>query len=442
MSFANAMLPIQKPLTQLAFGTDPRYRTVAAVISASRRNNLINVQDFGYDGKKRVVQINYYDRQCDAVGSCDDNMCSEAIVIEPKQRQFKLNRCIASLPYALKRDDIRTVGDNWTFSAYALASIRSGLDSVRKGLNDQLNAFFIENVGCQPDGSPSKAISLTDPNTAAIRPRGMFEIEKTFSDAGLVDPIIVGGGDVYIWERGTTIGGINAQGQRIDQMRAPGEVYYDKGLEDAFGDPTKGHVVAFSAQSIKFIAWNENRGMFATDFTSIDDLDRMYQVGVQYMHGSIVDPLTGLVWDLDLRYDECSKRWTFQYRLNWDIFIMPEAVCNIDCVNGIFHFTTCLAPEPDCGQITPPTPPTPNTYEWTPGNIFPLFVGELTLAGQTSAPSVTVTNLAELVAMLNDSVQGYQFSVDGSNIVYTGYKAISGSANGGTLTIEFEEETT
>lgn len=441
MSFANAMAVLQKPFLNLTYGRDPRYRTINAVIAASRQNSEITVTDFGTDGKLRTVKVNYYPVDCDAEGSCTDNICDDAVAIQPKQRQFTLERCTASKVYALNREDIRKVGDNWTFSDHAFAQIRSGIDNVRKSLNSDLNAWFIANVGCQPDGQPTKAISLTDPNTAAIRPKGMFEIEKTFSDAGLNNPIIVGGGDVYIWEKGLTIGGINAQGQRIDQL-APGNVYYDKGLEDSFGDPTKGHIVAFSASALKFISWNANVGMFATDLKSITDLDQLYSEGGDYIFGSIVDPMTGLIWDLDILFDACTKQWKFQYKLNWDIFLMPESVCNLDCVNGIFHFTTCISAPVECPDVTPPTPVVASTYEWTPGDVLPLYIGDLTLAGQSSVPAATAATLAELAAILNDSVDGYTFSVSGSEIVYTGYFGISGTANDGNIVIEFEAATT
>ena len=87
--------------------------------------------------------------------------------------------------------------------------------------------------------------------------------------------------------------------------------------------------------------------------------------GTDYIEGVMADPLTGLLWDLNVNYDKCNYRWTFQWKLEWDIFVMPPAVCDIPGVNGIFHFTTCPAVQytcPDGG--TPATPASSHTYEW------------------------------------------------------------------------------
>lgn len=444
MSFANAMAVLQKPFLNLPYGRDSRYRTLNAVIDASRRNDIISVTDFGTDGKLRQVKINYYPVDCDSTGSCDTNICSDGTVLEPRQRFFTLGKCVASKVYQLSVADVRKVGDSLMFSDHALTQIRSTLDSVRKQLNDEIVAWLGANVGCQPDGTEYKKIALTDANTGAILPRGLFEIERSLQDSGLVDPVIVGGGDVFAWEKGLTIGGINAQGQRIDQL-ATGNVYYDPKMEAFFGDTTQGHIVAFTSQALKFIAWNSNVDMFATEINTITglELDRMYRSGDTYFFGVIVDPVTGLVWDLDIIFDPCTKMWKFQYRLNWDIFLMPEFACNLECVNGIFHFTTCLP-----GAITCPDPgqaptPTAKTYEWTPDvGLYPLFVNDLTLAGQSTEPNATAADIDELVAILNDNVEGYTFIKDvatGTKIQYTGYSAISGTANAGTLEIAFAE---
>lgn len=441
MSFANAMLPLQKQFLTLPYGNDPRYRTIAAVIESSRSNDIITATDFGTDGKLRTVRINYYPVDCAAEGSCSDDICGTPYVVQPHQQNFTLGKCTASRVYGLNRDDIRKVEGNWTFSQHALTQIRSGIDSVRKALNDDLNAWFIANVGCQPDGSESKQISLTDPTTGAIRPMGLFEIQRTLQDAGMGEPFVIGGADVFTWEKGLAIGGLNALGQRIDSVPL-GNAYYDKGMETAYGDPTKGHITAYDPRALKFISWSANARMFATDLNRIEDLNRMYSEGDTFLHGTIVDNMTGIIWDLDIIYDACAKQWKFQYRLNWDIFLMPKFACNVDCVNGIFHFTTCLPVPVACPEVTPPTPPTPSVFEWTPDLDYPVFIGDITLGSQTTSINATVSNITQLVALLNANITGYQFSVSSSDVVYTGFDGLVGSANGGTIEIEFTPATT
>jgi hypothetical protein len=445
MSFANAMLPIQKGMLDLPYGRDTRYRTIQALIDSSANNNALTVTDFGQNGKKRTAKISYFPIDCDVEGSCSTNICDAAEVAEPVQRFFDISRCTAIKPFAINVEDFRNIDGTYTFTDGGRQQFMRKFDAARALLNSQLNAWLVGNVGCQPDGTPVKKVSLTDPNTAAIRPKGLFEIERTLQDAGLINPYIIGGGEVFTWEKGLTIGGLNAQGQRIDQVRL-GNVYYDKGLEDSFGDNTEGHLVAYAADAVKFIAWSDNAGMFATDMGSFLNgsrtLETMYREGDTFYHGTIVDPLTGLIWDLDIVYDVCDKQWKFQFKIKWDIFLMPEYRCNLDCVNGIFHFTTCIPAPVECPDVTPPTPLAQTVFEWTPSAEDLTYIGKITLGGVDSEINATVANVTELAAALNANFAKYKFTAVGSDIQYTGYSAISGSANGGTITIEFAPATT
>lgn len=443
MSFQNANLQILKNL-YYRVKTDTRYTVIDALIAARAQNNTITESDLQFSaGKKRQLKMNYYPVVCDGEGSCDDNVCDAGSKLEPKQQLFTVSKCTSSRVFTLAVDDIRYTDDNLSFSDHALAQISSMVGSVRKALAEDMAAFLAANVGCLPNGQPTRELSLTDPTTAAIRPLGLWTIEKTFHDAGMASPFIVGGEDVFYWSKATTIGGLNNQGQETGRFNNA-QMYYDPLVENAFGDSTQGHIIAFDPQMLKFVTWSKNAGMFATDMKRLQDMDRQFRESKNgKIKGTFVDPATGIMWDLDIHFEDCpDEEWRLQLRLEWDIFLLPDYICNIDCVNGIYHFTTCLNPEPECPDVTPPTPVVASTYEWTPDLEFPLLLSNLTLAGQTSQPNVTVANLTQLAAALTQAVDGYSFTVSGSDIVYTGFHAISGSANSGTVTIEFEAATT
>lgn len=442
MSFQGANLQIQRSLLNRV-KQDTRYEAINAMMAARAQNNSITESDLQYSaGKKRQFKMNYYPVVCDGEGSCADNVCDTGTTLEPKQQVFSVNNCTASKVWRLAVDDIREVDDDYTFSQHALAQIFSVLGGVRKALDQDIAAILVANVGCLPDGTATKQLALTDPVTGAIRPLGLWQIEQTFQDAGMSSPFIVGGTDVFTWSKATGIGGLNQQGQETGRFNNA-QMFYDPIVDAAFGDPTHGHVLAFDPQMLKFVTFSRNAGMFATNWKGLEDMDRQFKESKNgKIKGTFIDPVTGLMWDLDIRFQDCDdEHWTFQLRLEWDIFFLPDYICNIDCVNGLYHFTTCLPVTEECDNVTPPAPASPTLYEWTPDLDFPLYIGELVFAGQTSNPNATVTTLAELAALMTAQVDGYTFAVSGSDITYSGYSEKGGTING-TIDIDFAPATT
>lgn len=443
MSFQNANLQIQKNLYNRA-GQDTRYKIIDALMAARIQNNSITEADFGYSpGKERQLKVNYYPVICDTEGDCSANVCDDGTALAPKQTIFEIGHCTASQVYSLAVDDIRQTDDDLQFSGHALAQIASVLDGVRKSLAQDMAAILRANVGCLPDGSPDRRLALTDPANGAVRPLGLWQIEQAFEDAGMPSPFIVGGSDVFTWMKATEVGGLNAQGQNTGAFNN-NRMFYDKLVESAFSDPTTGHIIAFDPKMLRLVTFSRNAEMFATDWTGFEDMDRQFKESKNgKIKGAFLDPVTGLIWDLDIKYEDCAnEHWTFQLRLVWDIFFLPDYACNLPCVTGIFHFTTCLPQAVDCGTPEPVTPVTPSLYEWDPTFAYPKYVGELTLAGQKTMPNVSVANDTELVALLNSSINGYSFSLAGTDVRYTGYSGISGDLNNGEVAISFGVATT
>lgn len=442
MSFQNANQQIQRNLYNRV-KSDTRYRVIDAMMAARNQNNSITESDLQFiAGKKRQLKMNYYPVVCDGEGACTDNVCDTGTVLAPKQQIFEVSQCTSSKVFELHVDDIRLTDDDLTFSQHALAQIASMIGGVRKGLASDIAAILVANVGCLPNGASTKQLALTDPTTGAIRPLGLWQIEQTFEDAGMASPFIVGGTDVFTWSKATGIGGLNNQGQETGRFNNA-QMFYDTLVDNAFGDPTKGHILAFDPQMLKFVTFSRNAGMFATNWKGLEDMDKQFKQSTNgKIKGTFLDPVTGLMWDLDIKFEDCDEeKWKLQLRLEWDIFFLPDYICNIDCVNGLYHFTTCFPVTEECDNVTPPAPASPTLYEWTPDIDFPLYIGELVFAGQTSNPNATVTTLAELAALMTAQVDGYTFAVAGSDITYSGYSEKGGTING-TIDIDFAPATT
>lgn len=318
MSFKNAMKATQKSILQYARQGRP-YEIISAILMARNVNNTITETDLKTDiGKSRQFKISFYE----TIGH--DGITP---LVKSKQVFFELKRTTASAVYQLNRDDVRYVDGAYTFSDHAKAAINAALPAIRRKLAMEISNFLVSAVGFLPDGNIYRMLPFLDNENGAINPMGLSEIQRIYRDAGLTSPFVVSGADVFCWRE-------TADTSHPNRSNA----YYDSLINDAFNDDSA-HVISFDPQMLKFVSFNRNAGIFATDLQNIDAIDAVYQRGgTDYIEGVMADPLTGLLWDLNVNYDKHNYRWTFQWKLEWDIFVMPSIGYEIAGMNGIFHF--------------------------------------------------------------------------------------------------------
>lgn len=425
MSFIRAHQSIQKSIWMYA-KSDYVGGLLRAILAAARLNNTIRAQDFGTEaGKKRSLKINYLPPTCDDNGS-NTNICEPGEAPEPSQVYFTLNQKVSSKVLTINQEDLRNLDDIGA-NEYALALLNQRLQAVRKKLEIGLMAVMIANKGVLPDGSSSKQIALVDPVTGKLRPSGIWDVERAYLDAELSSPFVVGSAPVYNVEKLMGIGTGNDDGQDIGKLSTP-NWYYEKYLNGAIGNDSE-NLIAFDPQLIKFIAFNNNVGRFATDLKGLQP-ETMFQQGPDWLFSTIPDPATGLLWDLDVVFDKCNKQWNFQWHLNWDLFTLPMNVCGIQGLNGIMQFTTCPPAPVSCPEngVISGKPIASRTFKYDPSFNYPLIVNEFTLNGNNIRPRITLASDDDLTAMFNQFGNGV-FSNAGTVINYTGYSAISGKIN-------------
>lgn len=429
MSFRNAFQDIQRTILNYTRNGKP-YEIIAAIMAAREFNTIISESDLGSNGKQRQLKINYYAPDCVDDSTCDADLCTPGEIQEISQAFFNITRCTSSKKKTLRMDDIKLVDGEYTFSDHARAQILSGLPTVRGKLANEIAALLVANIGLNPvTGQEEEIIPFMDNSTGGINPTGLWDIERTYRDAGWADPFIVGGRNTYNWMKAVAIGGLNESGLNVARMGRT-NAYYDGIINTTIADPTHDHAIAFDPQLLKFVTFSDNVGMFATELNRIEDIDRMFQSGpTDYIHGAIADPLTGLIWDLNIIYDKCTKTWTWQYQLKWDIFFMPARECNIQGANGITRWDSCL-PEPVECPTPSPVSPSASTFTYSAAGLtFPFYLNKLELGLVTNYPNVTVANTTELRAAFQETLPTYVFGGSGTNITYTGYSAIGGQMN-------------
>lgn len=424
---------VQRWIRNWSRTTAIRHEFTEAVIAASQRNTTIQQSDYRNDNGRRKLTVKYFPPICELEFDCSTTICDSGTSIKPTSQDFAIKQCSRSPVFSISVRDVRDL-DGLDPNSMFMELFSNALAAARKTLNMQLLAYFIANIGRFPDGSTSKVVSLFDVEKKTIDPFGNVVIATTFSDANLSEPVVVGGSHVQFVRSLLPISGTNNDG--INTGGLPyANYYYDQAVNEAFGGGE--HLIAFDPQVLKFVSYSENTGRWTTDLKglSVTDIEGLFSQGINdnIYFGSIIDPVTGIMWDLDVVHKPCTNgdkygEWRFQFGIYWDVFFMPDRVCNDEAVNGVFHFTGCQMNPTVCKDVTPATPIAKKNYEWTPGDVVPGYIKNVTIGNQSYTVESNVANVTELVAELN-ALGGYQFAVSDDKVVYVGYSAPSISVN-------------
>lgn len=347
MSFANAHQSIQRTIVNYA-KTNYLNPALLAILLAARQNNRITAEDTGREaGKKRKLILNYLPPVCASTGSCATNLCDvDGNEVEPLQKDFLVGKCTASNVIKITLENNRNL-DNVTLSEWHLGVFANEMQAARNKLALEVLTVLAANVGKFPDGiaTVKKAI-LADPKTGAFSPLGKALIEKVFLDTQMTNtPMVIGGDSVFVAQSMQSAGGVDQNGVNRGAATSLNNYFYDGLINQVFAGGE--NLIAFDPSMFKFVTWNRNAGRFATDDRDFNP-QTAFQNKDTFYKGSIVDPVTGLLWDLNAKFDDCTDTWKYQFKLEWDMFFMPADSCTKPGVNGIFHFEGCELIEPTC----------------------------------------------------------------------------------------------
>ena len=445
MSNQNSHLPISK----IAVGFGNLGRTFQAfnfVRDVSNANSSVNISSADFikaPGKRRPFVLNFFPVLCNQTGDCSTDVCSmTGEKVELAQQVYDITQCIASPIFKLEKDDVRLIDANWSFSNVMSQIIQSALPDFRRRLATAMVTRLYALSGVHTDGAVTKRVTTTNSANGVVNPLGKFEIEREYLDAGLGNPYLLGGSEVYNWQKMVAIGAPNASGQDIGGL-STANTYYDEGLSNVVNnDLTNGEwILSIDPSVFKFVSYSANSGIFTTGLVDVSDVDKLYQMNGfgNMLEGTYYDPATGFVYDLTIRYD-CGA-WHAGFKFEWDFIVLPDTVCGVQGLNGIMKWRTCPPLQVSCPAGSPiGSPAAAKTYEWTPTLADTPSISKITLGGVTwvSNAPLAITTLAQLAAALNEaySPNNAMFTVNGAKIKYTGYTALTGKIND-TVTVTF-----
>lgn len=431
--------------------TDRTYEAIRYFVETSRANTTISMDETSFlargqrsgVGKKRQLRLVFFPILCEDTGTCEDNVCGDGERVAPQMEVFNITECTASAVYEIQADDIRLIDDEVSFTSIARNIMFSALPAFRRKLALAMITKGYSLAGYHEDGNEyHKIVNITDPG-GRINPLSLTYLNKEYADLGLRSPRILGGGDFYAWRELKNIGGLNDDGVYVNRA-GNNMVYYDDNLQNTlFNDAANGDwALSIDPATFKLVTYNKNAGMFMTDLNSIDDIAQLRWRSTEgYIRGTFYDPMTGLLYDFDAKYEDCDDIWKFQWFIEWDMFVLPNITCNEpnSLVNGIMKWRTCPIVIPNCptGQ-SPSTPVTATPFSWTPtlADLAQIYNSSINGFDTVQNEPVAITTLAQLATYMTNN-SNIVFTVNGSDIEYTGQHGIAVSFNSGAVTGTF-----
>lgn len=280
------------------------------------------------NGKFRAVQINYIGQACDTDvnTSCAVN-CNDDVTPEPSQMLMTSFNC-AKYKMGFDEAEMRKLceADN----VWVAQNIMRAMNAINTSVDKALIAALT--WGANASGGATTSLPLF--TTAGLpNPMAWAQILNTFDALGASGaPIVVGGQMVDLYAKAQSIACCNTVAG-MDLSQGGGTAYfYSDHFINTVEDPTT--FFGWAPGAKQMVVWNKYLGEYAKRNDSFE-------------HGTIVDPFTGLVYDLKTSYDDCAEKWYVELALNWNFIEVPAAYC-IEDANGSIKFEDCSTGPVSC----------------------------------------------------------------------------------------------
>lgn len=260
------------------------------------------------NGKFRAVQINWIGQACDNDVNTDcTSDCVNDVTPAPSQTLITDFNC-AKYKMGFDESDMRKLCE--ADSVWVAQNIMRAMNAINVSVDKALLALANTNAGVTSQGNSSLSLPLYT-SSGAPNPLAWAQIKAEMDAQGATgSPLIVGGGSMDIYARAMQIACCNTN-FGVDLSRASGDGYF---YNDTFAPATLNGSLAFAPGAAQLITWNKYLG----DYAKRND---------NFEHGTIVDPFTGLTYDLKTSYDDCAEKWFVELALNWAWFQVPAAYC-------------------------------------------------------------------------------------------------------------------
>jgi len=327
-TFTRGICPtIQKNLIDYisAQGTNLKRTQVGYLQAITSAINTAGTQqipiDLG-DGKIHSVRLKYSQRGTEAdITTTKITDCTTTIEKAPFHQDIDVDQYIATAGIKFTEAEMKKLCEPQT--TWMAEVVMGEMDALAKSLDKKLLALQAVNFGnFNPAIAGAKSVQLLD---AANKSAPVYFGESTImEDFAYLDttskPIVIGAGFLSHYVRQVGIGCCNDLGQNLAQAGNL-DFFHDRYVGGILGNAN--NFIALVPGYIQLLTYNEYAGSYSKE----NDV---------FSHGTIVDPFTGIRYDMKWHYNDCNDTYFLQLGLNYDLHFLPsDAFAYGDELNGV-----------------------------------------------------------------------------------------------------------
>lgn len=315
MAFTEGLaLKVSQALNSTTSEAANKKRTQLGFLEAlESQANLSGVTKVAADpgtGKKRTARLTYTQRATAAVVTAKISDCSTTVEPAPFEVDVDIDQYIGTPGIKFDRAQMRKLTE--PDSVYMAEQLHNQFDKLTKELNKKLLVTQLAGFGTFLGGDSFKAVALLKGNNGAPNYKGEAEIMSHFADVDWSgSPLVIGAGNLDQYMRQIAIGTGNNDGLNLG---AAGQMsfYRDRFVEGIMGDNV---FIGLVPGATQLLTWNEYVGVYKAEEGT-------------FSHGTVVDPKTGLTFDMRWHFNDCDDTYSLNLGLWYKHHLMPDDAFN------------------------------------------------------------------------------------------------------------------
>lgn len=356
----NCSPKVQVKLTEIFKGSPYQSNTGALDFVYSAANGpQLAAQMVKKDGKNSVYAITRRASTCTAIVDCSTIACTDAGTDQGLTTcdTFESFSCASSQWHNLTIANLRDIG-SLEVTDILTGAVMDQMGKIKDTVDTALVVAINAATGYASASAAYKKVNLINASNNAPVFGVDTSIKLDFQDAGFGNemPILLGNRTLAMYKDAIGRAGINSSGLQlnaIDSMNA----FYDINVNATNSAPNEvGNDVLFALlpQVANLLTWSSNADVFSSrnQFTSADinGLKMVNTDNSTYSFSAIVDPRTGMLFDLDIVFDAKCKKFQWRIYTYYKVLVNPLVGCKDANFTGIVKYDVCPISDVFCNN--------------------------------------------------------------------------------------------
>ena len=268
--------------------------------------------------KYHQVRVKYSQRTIDAeVTEAEDGNCTPERYPDYLETTFDVDK-VVSFNFGLKKREVVKICNEGNTSVIT-NKMNESFDAIARKINTRLLTIQSLNFGANVGNSSAtsaKSVNVLVAATGAPLATGIQALNQDYYEKNQYfgTPAIIGAGNIMKYWATVKTGCCNQDGVDMNAMAAElgWAPFLDTQIESVLGS---NQFMVLAPGMNQLVTYNryvgENEGMFGTS-----------------MDTTVVDPRTGLRYDMKIDYDGCNEAYYVRLTLNYGLWIQPVDTFN------------------------------------------------------------------------------------------------------------------